>query len=73
MCSPGLGLRCEENRGSLEDVALLFDALDSFAKLTKLFTLRAREPILAFSRIELVLLDPVMQRLIAAAQARLRL
>jgi hypothetical protein len=58
-----------ENRGSLEDVALLFNALHPFAKLTELFALRARQPIVALSAIELVLLDPDMQRLIAAAQA----
>src|ERR1700729_4268454 len=62
-------LRCEENRGSLEDVALLFDAFHPFAKLTELIALRARQPIVAFSAIELVPLDPVMQRLIAATQA----
>lgn len=68
MRSPGLGLRCEENRGSLEDVALLFDALDPFAKLTKLISLPGRQSVLAFSVIELVTLDPVMQRLLAAPQ-----
>src|ERR1700693_6376198 len=69
MRSPGLGLRCEENRGSLEDVALLFDALHPFAKLPQLLALGTRQPIIALSTIELVLLDPVMQRLLTATQA----
>lgn len=73
MRSPGLGLRCEENRGSLEDVALLLNALHPFAKLSQLLALGTRQPIIAFSAIDLVLLDPVMQRLLAAAQAPLRL
>ena len=52
----------------LEDVALLFDALDPFAKLAELIALRGGQPVLAFSAVELALLDPVMQRLLAAAQ-----
>lgn len=72
--SPGLGLRCEKDRGSLENVALLFDALDATTQFAQLLAFSARQPIVALVLIEPVLLDPVMQRLLAAAQApRLRL
>ncbi len=59
----------KEDRGSLEYVARLFDAFDATTQFTRLLALGRGQPVAAFVLVELVLLDPVMQRLLAAAQA----
>src|SRR5262249_8460481 len=63
-----LGLCREEDRGSLEDLALLLEPLHAPAQFAQLVALGAREPVIALVTIELVLLDPDVQRLIAAPE-----
>jgi hypothetical protein len=49
--------------------AFLFEPPDALAELSELLALIAGQPIVAFSAIELVLLDPVAQRLLRDAEA----
>jgi hypothetical protein len=64
--SPRLGLRCEEGRGSLEDLSLLLKPPETLAQLLVLI---ARQAIVALATIELVSLDPVTQRLLRDTEA----
>src|SRR4051795_10482427 len=67
--SPGLGLRCEEGRGSFEQVALLLQARVLPAQPPQLVTLVARRAVVALVAIALVLAAPVAQRLLRHAEA----
>lgn len=68
--SPGDGRPREEGCGSCEQTALLLQAGVLAPKLSELLPLGARELVVAFSTIELVLLDPVAQRLLGGPEPR---
>lgn len=57
--SPGLGLRCEEGRGSSEQITLLTQPRVLSAQPPQLLALRARQAVIALARIEPGPLDPV--------------
>src|SRR3954463_13864760 len=67
--SPGLGLRCEEGRGSFEQIALLLEADVLAAQPAQLFTLIRYEAVIALVAVALVLPAPVPERLLRDAQA----
>lgn len=66
--SPGLGLRCEEGRGSFEQIALLLKPFDLPAHRPQLLALGADQAIVALARVKLSLSDLAAQRLLRDAQ-----
>src|SRR4051812_8334527 len=66
--SPGLGLRCEEGRGSFEQIALLLEADVLAPELAQLVALIRRKAVVAFVAIELILPAPVAERLLRDAE-----